>query len=73
MKSISKEKEIKKTNKNNKIAYELIYNDLSIKRNKYYLIFLISALNFVPHLCLFLYIIYSCLKKILIDMIWIGF
>jgi hypothetical protein len=55
MKSISKEKEIKKTNKNNKNAYELIYNDLSIKRNKYYLILLISALNFVPHLCLILY------------------
>ena len=44
--SVKEEKIIKKKSKNI-IQYELIYNDISIRKNKYYFIFLISFLDFI--------------------------
>ena len=44
-----------------KYSIELIYTDLSIKRNKYYLLFLISFLEFVGHSTDFFY--YLCLNR----------
>ena len=44
-------------------AYELIYNDLSIKRNKHKLIFLISILHFIVHLSSLLFLFLKFGKK----------
>ena len=44
--SVKEEKIVKKKSKNI-IQYELIYNDLSIRKNKYYYILFISVLEFI--------------------------
>jgi len=51
MNAFKKNKNLKK--KNDK--YQLIYNDLSIKENKYYFILLISILDFITLFIVFLY------------------
>ena len=57
----------------NKNAYELIYNDLSIKRNKHKLIFLISILHFIVHLSylLFFFIMFDKIQPDRHDMDWL--
>ena len=44
--SVKEEKIVKKKSKN-VIQYELIYNDISIRKNKYYFLFFISFLEFI--------------------------
>lgn len=65
-KSEKKEEElmVKKRTKSSKIQIILIYNDLSIKKNKYYLILLISILEFVVRSTDFFYYLILATERI---------
>jgi len=77
MKSLNKHQELlnKKIKKKKKIlsqnTYELIYNDLSIKKNKYCLILLTDSIDFISRLLIFF--LYCLIMIKLICIIQIGF